>query len=649
MRIKRTILVVIPVVCLAAGQTMFAQSVKTRVAATTSPLQQAEFDTSSSEMRPVIERFSADRGNLMRTYNVNGSPERDAHFREFYSQWRDTLATLPFDSMSEDGKVDYILLRNYLNRELHRLDFEVNQEKEIAPYLPFSKVIFGLEAGRKRLEPVNPQQAAATLSALVKQIADARRSVEARLRAQTSPDQVRERRVLGNRAATELNVLRNSLRNWFDNYDAYDPLFTWWTSEPYKSVDTALQGYETFLHERVAGLAAPAADAVAPEAAGRQGGRRGGGGGGFAGGGNGFGGGGRGGPASVARAGDSSDIIGNPIGRAELMSELSYEMIPYTPEQLIAIAEKEFAWCEAEMKRASREMGYGDDWKKALEKVKTMYVAPGKQTDLINQLNAEAVKFLDDHDLVTVPPLARETWRMEMMTPRRQLVNPFFTGGETMSVSYPTDSMTYEQKMMSMRGNNIPFARATVFHELIPGHHLQGFMAARYHAYRSALGNTPFAVEGWSLYWELLMYDMKFQKTPEDRVGALFWRMHRCARIIFSLKFHLGQMTADEAIKFLIDRVGHEPENATAEVRRSFGGDYAPLYQAAYLLGGMQFYALHKELVDSGKMTNRQFHDAVLKENRIPVELIRAKLTNQPLTRDYATTWKFKGEVAPAQ
>jgi uncharacterized protein (DUF885 family) len=38
--------------------------------------------------------------------------------------------------------------------------------------------------------------------------------------------------------------------------------------------------------------------------------------------------------------------------------------------------------------------------------------------------------------------------------------------------------------MMSMRGNNPSFSRATVFHELIPGHHLQGFMAARYRPYR---------------------------------------------------------------------------------------------------------------------------------------------------------------------
>lgn len=53
---------------------------------------------------------------------------------------------------------------------------------------------------------------------------------------------------------------------------------------------------------------------------------------------------------------------------------------------------------------------------------------------------------------------------------------------------------------MSLRGNNIPFARATVFHELIPGHHLQGFLHARYKSYRSLLGGTPFNGEGWAVY-----------------------------------------------------------------------------------------------------------------------------------------------------
>jgi uncharacterized protein (DUF885 family) len=61
------------------------------------------------------------------------------------------------------------------------------------------------------------------------------------------------------------------------------------------------------------------------------------------------------------------------------------------------------------------------------------------------------------------------------------------------------------------------------------------------------------------------------------------------------------------------------------------------------MLGGLQIRSLHKDLVESGKMTNRAFHDAVLKENRIPIEMIRADLTNQKLTRDFTSNWKFYG------
>ena len=43
--------------------------------------------------------------------------------------------------------------------------------------------------------------------------------------------------------------------------------------------------------------------------------------------------------SSNARPGDSSDIVGDPIGREALLSELRSEMIPYTPEELIAIGE----------------------------------------------------------------------------------------------------------------------------------------------------------------------------------------------------------------------------------------------------------------------------------------------------------------------
>jgi uncharacterized protein (DUF885 family) len=230
---------------------------------------------------------------------------------------------------------------------------------------------------------------------------------------------------------------------------------------------------------------------------------------------------------------------------------------------------------------------------------------------------------------------------MEMMSPEQQKLSPYFLGGETIQVAFPTDSMSHPEKLMTLRGSNRHFARATVHHELVRGHHLQGFMTSRHRPYRRVF-RTPFWGEGWALYWELMLWDLGFPRSNEDRIGMLFWRKHRCARIIFSLSYHLGKMTAPEAVDFLVERVGHERKNATAEVRRSVAGGYGQIYQAAYMLGGLQLRALRKEIVDRKKMTDREFHDAILKGNSIPIEMVRAELTGQDLTRDFKTSWRFQ-------
>lgn len=336
---------------------------------------------------------------------------------------------------------------------------------------------------------------------------------------------------------------------------------------------------------------------------------------------------------------DASGIRGRPIGREQLIRELEREMIPYAPDQLIDIAMKEYEWCQDELKKATKEMGYGEDCDAAVEHVKKMHVKPGEQPVMIRELAWEAIDYLNEHQLVTVPNLAAETWQMRMMSPQRQLINPFFTGGSAITVSFPTDTMSHDAKLQSMRGNNIPFSRATVHHELIPGHNLQLFMNSRYNDYRNMF-DTPFWREGWALYWEMVLYDRGFPKTPEDRIGFLVWRKHRCARIVFSLSFHLGRMTPSECIDFLVEKVGFDRNNATAEVRRSFE-QAPPLYQAAYMVGGLQFRSLRKELVDSGKMPEKEFHDAILQAGIMPVEMVRATLTDQELTKDFKTNWFF--------
>jgi uncharacterized protein (DUF885 family) len=197
---------------------------------------------------------------------------------------------------------------------------------------------------------------------------------------------------------------------------------------------------------------------------------------------------------------------------------------------------------------------------------------------------------------------------------------------------------------MTMRGNNRHFMRTVTPHELIPGHHLQRFQATRNHPQRSHF-STPFYTEGWALYCERRLWDLGWATTPEDRLGMLFWRINRAARVVVALQFHLGKMPPSDMVDFLVTRVGHERLGATGEVRRFIGDSFPPLYPAAYTLGALQLDALRRELVVSGKMTEQDFNDAVLRENAMPIELIRAGLLNLPLARDTRSTWDFAGKA----
>src|SRR5262249_4718103 len=122
--------------------------------------------------------------------------------------------------------------------------------------------------------------------------------------------------VVALRAAGAVGEIRGTLREWFDFYNGYQPEFSWWLKKPYEEAASALDDYAKFLREEIAGQ----------------------------------------------KGKDEDPLVGDPIGAQALADDLAMEMIPYTPEQLLAIGEREFAWCEAEMKKASNEMGLGDDW-----------------------------------------------------------------------------------------------------------------------------------------------------------------------------------------------------------------------------------------------------------------------------------------------
>jgi uncharacterized protein (DUF885 family) len=558
--------------------------------ALTPPL--AHFAIAQQAMPGFIQRYQLDYASLDKLYTVANGSARARQMEEFFTQWRAALDALPFDSYGVEDRIDVVMMRNQIDFELRELAARRQRFAEAEPLVPFVRPLIDLAEARRTMQA---QDGAASAAVLQQALVAVRKAHEALLAgADISARKPMASRSVANRAVQLLASSARDLKAWYAYYDGYDPQLGWWVKRPYADLDKAMGEYAASLNERLVGKAS----------------------------------------AKLL------NVTGDPIGRDGLLSALQREMIPYTPEELMALAEKELAWGEAELRKASADMGYGSDWHAAMEKVKTLYVAPGEQPAMVRRLATEAIDYMAANKLVTVPEVARRSWRMDMLSPESQLISPFFLGGDTILVSYPTADMTHEQKMMSMRGNNPHFSRATVQHELIPGHHLQLFMADRYQPQRR-LFDSPFYVEGWAVYWEMLLYERNFAVTPEDRIGMMFWRNHRAARILFSLGFHMGKITPEQAVDMLITRVGHEPDNARAEVRRSFNGDYPPLYQAGYMVGALQLRELKRELVDAGGMTLLDYHDRILDGGMLPIELVRARLKNQKVGRDFKPLWRF--------
>ncbi|MEO6721499.1 MAG: DUF885 family protein [Ferruginibacter sp.] len=538
-----------------------------------------------NDMPNIIQNYYADVTALNRIYIVNGSPEKRERYKKLATDYIDRLGKLSFTSLPQGCQADYVLFKRDLEETVFEGGTEAKEYAAVEQWFPFVDSIYALEKIRRRGGNVDGKSIAANFFKINKELEQLQKKLETDKSITVNKSR---------RASFIINGLQAAAKNVFTFYNGYDPLFTWWVPDNYRLLDSSLAAY--------AKMFKTVGDKNAPNK-------------------------------------DSSGIVGFPIGRDEIVRQLKYELIPYSPEELIQIANKEFAWCDKEMLKATAETGFGTDWKKAMEKVKQSFVPAGEQAAAMVKLYDESIAFLKTKDLITIPPLAEETWRIVMMSPKQQLLNPFFYGGEEFSVSYPTNTMDYDARMMSMRGNNPHFSRATVHHELIAGHYLQQFMNERVNTYRNY--GTAFWTEGWSLYWEMALWNEGFPQSPEDRIGMLFWRMHRCARIIFSLNYHMGKWSPQQCIDFLVDRVGHERANAEGEVRRSFVGGYNPLYQVGYMIGGLQLMSLRNELVSAGKFTPKQFHDAVMHQNSMPIEMLRNILLALPINEQYEPKWKF--------
>lgn len=548
------------------------------------------------DLRDWIEEYREDRDDLDRFYSVDSSSTKHARFERFANEWRERLDGVEWNSLSPDARIDWLLLTDKIEHDQAERALRAAEMATDAAYLGFITPIASLEEDRWDLKPVDERAVARALSDLAKDV----RALTPKVVAEgaTSSDLPPLSRARALRIASRVDDSLSALERFAYHYLRYDPQKDWWLKVPIDDLKGALSAYRDRLRGEIAGK----------------------------------------------KGGKDEPLVGEPIGRDRLLAGLRRERIAYTPEELVAIGEQQLAFCDAKMEEAARAMGC-ESIAAALEIVKSHQAPPGEQDDVVFALAEESIAFLDHHDLVTIPDLCRETWRVDMMPLQSQRFLPFAAyGGQCMIVNYVADDQPLPDRLARLLDNNIHFTRNVTPHELIPGHHLQGYQGERYRPYRKFF-STPFLGEGWCLYFEFRYLDLGWAKTPEDALGILFWRRHRAARIIVSLNYHLGTMAPDAMIAMLRDRVGWGNDAATGEVRRFLEGGYGPLYQCAYMIGGLQLQALHGELVKSGRYGEREFHDAVLRENAIPIELIRARLSGAEIDKGSKPTWRFEGEV----
>jgi uncharacterized protein (DUF885 family) len=576
-----------------------------------------------SPLAPLVREYQADAESLVSFYNSRWMAARLDRMERFHADWLKRLEGVAFDPLDATGRVDYVLLRNDCEQSLAGLALERKRLEAVGNLVAFRETIFDLERARWRAEPVDGPAAASHLSAMAKDVKKLREGVAAGIKAKASADKPGDAKADGAkskdakpapaaastndappitiepapalRAAGVVADVRGVLKRWYEAQSGYQPDFTWWMKTPYEEAGKELDEFAKLLKEEVAGQ----------------------------------------------KGKDEDPLVGEPLGAAALADALRFEFLPQTAEELIALGEREMALAEAALKIEAKALKCGSDWKAALAKVKADHVPPGQQDALVAAIGREAIEFTKKKAFVTIPPLCEETWRMTMLSPEAMRTIPYAAySSQEMLVAFAREDMKQEDKLMVMRGNNRHATRLTTPHELIPGHHLQIFRAARHSGHRRTF-STAFFIEGWALYCERRLWDLGWARTPEERIGMLFWRLHRAARVVVALKFQLGQMKPDEMVTFLVDRVGHEKLGATSEVRR-FIGPMGALQPVSYTVGSLQLLALRSEMTGRGRMKEIEFNDALLRAGPIPVELLRAELQGLPLSRNAKPEWRWE-------
>lgn len=168
---------------------------------------------------------------------------------------------------------------------------------------------------------------------------------------------------------------------------------------------------------------------------------------------------------------------------------------------------------------------------------------------------------------------------------------------------------------------------ALSLHEAVPGHHLQFALAQELEdvpELRRQLAYNAF-VEGWALYAETLGGEMGLYADPYSRFGAATYQMWRAIRLVLDTGIHALGWTREQAIAYFKENSTKPEHDITVEVDRYIAW---PGQALGYMLGALKIRELRDRARSAlgDRFDIRAFHDAVLGQGALPLELLERRM-----------------------
>ena len=298
-------------------------------------------------------------------------------------------------------------------------------------------------------------------------------------------------------------------------------------------------------------------------------------------------------------------------------------------DAILEIGWQQLAENKAARVAAAREIDPNADEAAVVDRIKSDHPATFDEAlDNYRDAMLRAREHLIEHDIVTVPEDERiavvpTPEYLRNLVPFAAYFEPPKFDRDPSGIYIVTPSVGNDPN--AMREHNYSSISNTSIHEAYPGHHLQLSVAGRHPSLTRILIDAPEFVEGWGMYSEQMMREQGFDDAANFRLNMYTDAIWRACRIILDIRMHRGEVSVDEAIRFMVEQTSFEEANARAEVHRY---TYTPTYQLSYLLGKVLLLQLRadeqRRLGD--RFTLKGFHDALLRNGSLPISFHRRLL-----------------------